>query len=137
MPGTRKLGKPTDQRMAMLRQQVTDFLDNGKMETTLARAKEIKPLAEKMITLGKKSDLAAYRQAMSFITVQGDRSQLCRAQRRLHPRDPHRRAPRRCRGDRHHRAGEVRTRNQKSPLSWEPRTCDKGLLIVLVDLKEM
>ena len=68
MPGTRKLGKPTDQRMAMLRQQVTDFLDNGKMETTLARAKEIKPLAEKMITLGKKSDLAAYRQAMSFIT---------------------------------------------------------------------
>ena len=43
-------------------------LDNGKKETTLARAKEIKPLAEKMITLGKKSDLAAYRQAMSFIT---------------------------------------------------------------------
>ena len=119
MPGTRKLGKPTDQRMAMLRQQVTDFLDNGKMETTLARAKEIKPLAEKMITLGKKSDLAAYRQAMSFIT----REDVCK--------------PRRCRGDRYHRAGEVRTRNQKSPLSWEPRTCDKGLLIVLVDLKEM
>ena len=55
MPGTRKLGKTTDQRMAMLRQQVTDFLDNGKMETTVTRAKEIKPLAEKMITLGKKS----------------------------------------------------------------------------------
>ena len=54
MPGTRKLGKTTDQRMAMLRQQVTDFLDNGKMETTVTRAKEIKPLAEKMITLGKK-----------------------------------------------------------------------------------
>ena len=68
MPGTRKLGKTTDQRMAMLRQQVTDFLDNGKMETTVTRAKEIKPLAEKMITLGKKNDLAAYRQAMSFIT---------------------------------------------------------------------
>ena len=68
MPGTRKLGKPTDQRMAMLRQQVTDFLDKGKMETTLARAKEIQPLAEKMISLGKKSDLAAYRQALSFIT---------------------------------------------------------------------
>ena len=43
MPGTRKLGKTTDQRMAMLRQQVTDFLDNGKMETTVTRAKEIKP----------------------------------------------------------------------------------------------
>ncbi len=68
MPANRKLGKPTDQRKAMLRQQVTDFLDYGKMETTVARAKEIRSLAEKMITLGKKSDLAAYRAAMRFIT---------------------------------------------------------------------
>ena len=68
MPGTRKLGKTTDQRMAMLRQQVTDFLDNGRMETTITRAKEIKPMAEKMITLGKKGDLAAYRQALAFMT---------------------------------------------------------------------
>ena len=68
MPGTRKLGKTTDQRMAMLRQQVTDLLDNGRMETTITRAKEIKPLTEKMITLGKKGDLAAYRQALSFFT---------------------------------------------------------------------
>ena len=68
MPGTRKLGKTADQRMAMLRQQVTDFLDTGRMETTLTRAKEIAPLAENMITLGKKKDLAAYRQALSFIT---------------------------------------------------------------------
>ena len=68
MPGTRKLGKTTDQRMAMLRQQVTDLLDNGRMETTITRAKELKPLTEKMITLGKKGDLAAYRQALSFIT---------------------------------------------------------------------
>ena len=68
MPGTRKLGKTTDQRMAMLRQQVTDFLDNGRMETTITRAKESQPMAEKMITLGKKGDLAAYRQALSFIT---------------------------------------------------------------------
>jgi len=68
MPGTRKLGKPTDQRMAMLRQQVTDFLANGKMETTVTRAKEIAPIAEKMITLGKKDTLATRRQALSFIT---------------------------------------------------------------------
>ena len=68
MPGTRKLGKTTAQRMAMLRQQVTDFLDNGRMETTVTRAKEIAPLAEKMITLGKKKDLVSYRQALSFIT---------------------------------------------------------------------
>ena len=68
MPGTRKLGKTTDQRMAMLRQQVTDFLDMGRMETTITRAKEIAPMAEKMISLGKKGDLAAYRQALAFIT---------------------------------------------------------------------
>ena len=68
MPGTRKLGKTTDQRKAMHRQQVTDFLANGRMETTVTRAKEIAPLAEKMITLGKKGDLAAYRKAMSYIT---------------------------------------------------------------------
>ena len=68
MPGTRKLGKTTDQRKAMLRQQVTDFLDYGRMETTITRAKEIQPVAEKMISLGKKGDLAAYRQALSFIT---------------------------------------------------------------------
>ncbi len=68
MPGTRKLGKTTDQRMAMLRQQVTDFLDNGRMETTITRAKEIAPLAEKMITLGKTNTLASRRQALAFIT---------------------------------------------------------------------
>lgn len=68
MPGLRKLGKTTDQRRAMLRQQVTDFLDKGNMETTITRAKEIAPIAEKMITLGKKNTLATRRQAMSFIT---------------------------------------------------------------------
>ncbi len=68
MPGTRKLGKPTDARMAMLRQQVTDLLDTGRMETTVTRAKEIRPLAEKMITLGKKKGLANYRLALRFLT---------------------------------------------------------------------
>ena len=68
MPGTRKLGKTTAQRMAKLRQQVTDLLDKGRMETTVTRAKEIAPMAEKMITLGKAKDLASYRQALSFIT---------------------------------------------------------------------
>ena len=68
MPANRKLGKTTDQRMAMLRQQVTDLLDKGRMETTVTRAKEICPLAEKMITLGKQGGLANYRQAMAFFT---------------------------------------------------------------------
>ena len=64
----RKLGKPTDQRMAMLRQLTTDLLDKGRLETTVTRAKEVAPMAEKMITLAKKNDLAAYRQALSFLT---------------------------------------------------------------------
>ena len=68
MPGTRKLGKSTDQRMAMLRQQTTDLLDKGRMETTVTRAKEIAPMAEKMISLGKEKDLASYRQMLSFLT---------------------------------------------------------------------
>lgn len=68
MPGTRKLGKPTDQRMAMLRAMVTYLLENGRIKTTVTRAKEVAPLAEKMITLAKKGDLAAYRQALAFIT---------------------------------------------------------------------
>lgn len=68
MSTNRKLGKTTDIRMAMLRQQVTDLLENGRMETTITRAKEIGPLTEKMITLGKNKSLADYRQALSFIT---------------------------------------------------------------------
>jgi len=68
MTGRRKLGKPTDQRRAMMRQQVTDFLDHGRMETTITRAKEIRPIAEKMITLGKKNTLATRRAALAFIT---------------------------------------------------------------------
>ena len=64
----RKLGKPTDQRMAMLRGMVTSLIDIGRMETTYTRAKEVAPLAEKMITLGKKGTLADRRQALSFMT---------------------------------------------------------------------
>ena len=68
MFGTRKLGKTSTQRKAMLRQLVTDLLENGKLETTFFRAKEVQPVAEKMITLGKKKGLANYRKALSFIT---------------------------------------------------------------------
>ena len=64
----RKLGKPTDQRMAMLRAMTTYLLEEGQITTTVTRAKEVAPLAEKMITLAKKNDLAAYRQALSFLT---------------------------------------------------------------------
>ena len=68
MFGTRKLGKTSTQRKAMLRQLVTDLLENGKIETTFYRAKEIQPVVEKMITLGKKAGLANYRRALAYIT---------------------------------------------------------------------
>ncbi|MGM9606647.1 MAG: 50S ribosomal protein L17 [Oscillospiraceae bacterium] len=68
MSGNRKLGKPTDQRMAMMRAMVTYLLENGQIKTTVSRAKEVAPVAEKMISLAKKNDLASYRQALAFIT---------------------------------------------------------------------
>ena len=68
MFGTRKLGKTSDQRKALLRQQVTDLLEHGKIETTFTRAKEVQPVVEKMITLGKKGGLANYRRALAYIT---------------------------------------------------------------------
>lgn len=68
MFGTRKLGKTSAQRRAMLRQQVTDLLEHGKLETTFTRAKEVQPVVEKMITLGKKGGLANYRRALAYIT---------------------------------------------------------------------
>ena len=68
MPGTRKLGRPSDQRRAMLRGMVTLLLENGQVETTLTRAKEVRSIAEKMITLGKKNTLASRRQALAYIT---------------------------------------------------------------------
>ena len=68
MPGTRKLNLPTDQRKALLRNLVTSFLETGRIETTLTRAKETRSLAEKMITLGKTNTLHSRRQALEFIT---------------------------------------------------------------------
>ena len=68
MPGTRKLGRPTAHRKAMLRGMVTLLLENGQVETTLTRAKEVRSIAEKMITLGKKNTLASRRAALAYIT---------------------------------------------------------------------
>ena len=68
MPGTRKLGRPTAHRQAMLRGMVTYLLENGSIETTLTRAKEVRCIAEQMITLGKKNTLASRRAALAYIT---------------------------------------------------------------------
>ena len=68
MPGTRKLGRASDHRMAMLRAMVTYLLENGKIETTVTRAKEVRAITEKMITLAKVNSLHNRRQAMAYIT---------------------------------------------------------------------
>mgnify|MGYP003302685147 FL=1 len=64
----RKLGRTSDQRKAMLRAMVTYLLENGQIKTTVTRAKEVAPVAEKMITLAKTNNLASYRAAMAYIT---------------------------------------------------------------------
>ena len=68
MPGTRKLGRTTAHRTAMLRAMVTFLFENGKIETTVTRAKEVRSMAEKYITLAKDNSLHSKRQALAFIT---------------------------------------------------------------------
>ena len=68
MPGTRKLGRTSDHRTAMLRAMVTYLLENGRIETTVTRAKEVRAMAEKYITLAKDNTLNSKRQALAFIT---------------------------------------------------------------------
>ena len=68
MPGTRKLGRSSDHRKAMLRAMVTYLLENGQIETTVTRAKEVRAVAEKMITIGKNSDLHSKRQVFAYVT---------------------------------------------------------------------
>ena len=67
MPGYKKLGRPTAHRKSMLRNLTTDLLKYGRIQTTQDRAKETRRIAEKMITLGKRGDLHAKRQAFSYL----------------------------------------------------------------------
>ncbi|MCP4049539.1 MAG: 50S ribosomal protein L17 [bacterium] len=65
--GNKKLGKPTDQRMAMLKNIVVALFENNRIKTTDTRAKEAKKIAEKIITLGKNGDLSSIRKALKII----------------------------------------------------------------------
>ncbi|MBP5445756.1 MAG: 50S ribosomal protein L17 [Acholeplasmatales bacterium] len=67
MAGYRRLGRTSDQRKALLRDLVTDLIINGRIETTEMKAKELRKLADKMVTLGKKNTLASRRQAAEII----------------------------------------------------------------------
>ena len=68
MPGSRKLGRTTDHRKAMLRAMVTFLLENGQIETTVTRAKEVRAVAEKIINIAKTNDLHSKRQVMAYVT---------------------------------------------------------------------
>ena len=68
MPGTRKLGRTTDHRISMLRGMVTYLFENGRIETTVTRAKEVRAMAEKMITIAKDNSLHARRQVLAYVT---------------------------------------------------------------------
>lgn len=68
MPGTRKLGRTSDHRKAMLRAMVTFLLENGRIETTVTRAKEVRSMAEKMISIAKTNDLNSKRQVLAYVT---------------------------------------------------------------------
>lgn len=68
MPGTRKLGRTSDHRKAMLRAMVTFLLENGRIETTVTRAKEVRSMAEKMITIAKTNDIHSKRQVLAYVT---------------------------------------------------------------------
>ncbi len=63
----RKLGRKTPHRISMFRNMVTSLLDKERIRTTLPRAKEVRPIAERMITLGKRESLHARRQALAYV----------------------------------------------------------------------
>ncbi|NLO45773.1 MAG: 50S ribosomal protein L17 [Clostridiales bacterium] len=68
MPGTRKLGRASDHRRSMLRGLVTYLLENGRIETTVTRAKEVRAMTEKMITIAKDDSLSAKRRVLAYVT---------------------------------------------------------------------
>ncbi len=77
MAGSRKLGRTSDHRKAMLRAMVTILLENGRVETTVPRAKEVRSVAEKMITLAKEGSLHSKRQIFAYVTKETVAKKLC------------------------------------------------------------
>ena len=107
MPGSRKLGRSSDHRKAMLRAMVTFLLENGKIETTVTRAKEVRAMTEKMITLGKSNNLHSKRQVLAYVTKEGVAKKVFDeiAPKYADKNHQDRSAPRRCSGDGNYRIG--------------------------------
>ncbi len=72
----RKLGRNTSHRRALYRNLATSLLEHGRIETTHAKAKELRSIADKLITLGKRGDLHARRQAMGYVQKEAVVSKL-------------------------------------------------------------
>lgn len=68
MPGARKLGRASANRKAMLRGLVTYLFENGRIKTTVTRAKEVRAMAEKMITIAKDDSLSSKRRVLAYVT---------------------------------------------------------------------
>ena len=77
MAGSRKLGRTSDHRKAMLRAMVTFLLENGRIETTVTRAREVRSMTEKMITLAKEGSLHSKRQIFAYVTKETVAKKLC------------------------------------------------------------
>ena len=120
MPGSRKLGRSSDHRKAMLRAMVTFLLENGKIETTVTRAKEVRAMTEKMITLGKSNNLHSKRQVLAYVTKEGVAKKVFDeiAPKYADKNGGYTRiikiAPRRCSGDGNYRIGIMQ---YKSPVT--------------------
>ena len=106
MAGSRKLGRTSDHRQAMLRAMVTFLLENGKIETTVTRAKEVRAMAEKMITLGKNNNLHSKRRSCEKV-IRRNRPEIRRCKRWLLPDRKNRPAPRRRSRNGCHRVGLI------------------------------
>ena len=130
----RKLGRTSDQRRAMLRAMVTYLLENGQIKTTITRAKEVAPVAEKMITLAKKNDLASYRQALGFITKEDVAKKLFQelgpkfmlSATAVTPALSASAPPRRCRRDGDHPAGVIPHQSYQDPGPGGPGSFRRG-----------
>ena len=116
-----KLGKQPAHRRAVLRNLVTNLIEKERIQTTILRAKAARPLAEKMITLGKRDSLHARRQAAAFLMTPGatqealyrSRSSFRRASRRLHAHRPRGLAPWRRRRTCHPRVHRLRAEEER------------------------
>lgn len=80
----RRLNRTSGHRKALLRNMVSSLVEYGRIETTVAKAKTIQPLADSIITLGKKGDVEAKKQALAYLNVKRERKRKNRREKIMH-----------------------------------------------------